>query len=249
MFCAIQTTEEELNIGDVEIADSKRRLVSIHYKDSALIAAEVPLSIYHPNKENLMIHHDVVSRIMAQNDTVIPISFGHVFKTREDVALLLESLYSQFAVLFPEIKGKVELGLKIIGKKEWLEKEIQKRPQFAKVKKTVNGKTKSAGYYDRIRLGEMAQNLIDELRRDVKSSLYESLKKLSAAAKANEPTSETMLLNAAFLIDCDQEESFDREVNEVYEKWKDRVEFKYTGPWAAYNFIQINLQIQAATQR
>ncbi|MFS0728223.1 GvpL/GvpF family gas vesicle protein [Paenibacillus sp. 1P07SE] len=249
VFCAVQTEGEEREYGQAELAGAGRQLLTVHYKDSALIVAEVPLKIYHPNKDNLMAHQAVVSKVMTQSDTVIPMSFGNVFKSKEDVAVLLESLYPQFAVLFPEIKGKIELGLKVIGKKEWLENEIRKRPQFAKAKRAVHGKSKDAAYYDRIRLGEMAQKLMSELRSDVKGTLFESLKKISAAAKANEPTSETMLLNAAFLIDRDQEKHFDREVNAANDKWKDRVEFKYTGPWAAYNFIHINLQIQAEGQR
>lgn len=244
VFCAIQLNDEETDFGAAEVAGSMRQIFTVRYKDSALVAAEVPLKIYHPNKENLMAHHHVISKVMAHNETVIPISFGNVFKTQEDAAILLENLYPQFAALFPEIKGKIELGLKVIGKKEWLEKEIHKHPQIAKVKQAVREKSESAGYYDRIQLGEMAQKFFVGLRQDIAGKIYDPLKKLSTAAKANEPTGETMLLNAAFLIDREQEHHFDQQINEVHEKWRDRVEFKYSGPWAAYNFINIKLQVQ-----
>ena len=70
------------------------------------------------------------------------------------------------------------------------------------------------------------------------------LRNQAVSAKANDPSSEKMLLNASFLIDRDQEESFDQKVNEAHEKWKDKVEFNYSGPWPAYNFVNIRLKVE-----
>lgn len=69
---------------------------------------------------------------------------------------------------------------------------------------------------------------------------------MSTSAKSNEPQSEKMLLNAAFLVDEKNDQAFDDLVNKLYEKWEDKVEFKYTGPWAAYNFVNIRLNIEGS---
>ncbi|WP_078392694.1 GvpL/GvpF family gas vesicle protein [Shouchella patagoniensis] len=244
VFCGLQHAGEA-DFGEVEIEGKKRATFTVHYQDAALVAAEVPMKIYTPTKENLMAHQSVISTVMSRNDTVIPISFGNVFHSQEDVHVLLENLYPQFAKLFPEIKGKIELGLKVIGKKEWLEQEVHKNPKITAVKKTVQGKSESAGYYDRMKLGEMAQNFFVGLQKDIEGKVFQPLKSLSAAAKANEPIGETMLLNAAFLIDRDKEKEFDHKINEVHEVWQDKVDFKYSGPWPAYNFINIKLQVDA----
>ena len=53
-----------------------------------------------------------------------------------------------------------------------------------------------------------------------------------------------MLLNAAFLIDKDQEAEFDQLVNDLYETCSEKVEFQYSGPWPAYNFINIRLKME-----
>ncbi|MGG3572931.1 GvpL/GvpF family gas vesicle protein [Bacillus gobiensis] len=243
IFCGIQTKETS-SFGKVTIEGEDRSIFTIHYKDTAMVAAEVPMKIYHPNKENLMTHQKVISSVMAQNDTVIPISFGNVFQTKRDVEVLLENLYPQFAKLFPEIKGKMELGLKVIGKKEWLETAIKEKPEVEKMKQSMQGKSQNAQYYDRIRLGGMAQNFFASLQNEVKKDIFVPLKEDSIAAKINEPIGETMLLNAAFLIDRSKEEPFDQKVNEVHEKWKDKVQFKYSGPWPAYNFINIKLKVE-----
>ncbi|MCK6258516.1 GvpL/GvpF family gas vesicle protein [Fictibacillus sp. KIGAM418] len=247
IFCGIQTTEDKYQFGNVTIEGQERSTFTIHYKDAAIVAAEMPMKIYHPNKENLMAHQDVISSVMAQNDTVIPISFGNVFNSKEDVKVLLENLYPQFEQLFPEIKGKIELGLKVMGKKQWLEEEINKKPEVEQMKKTVQGKSQDAAYYERIQLGEMAQKFFSSLQNDIKAEIFNPLKEASTASKINKPIGETMLLNAAFLIDRDKEELFDQKVNEVHEKWEDKLDFKYSGPWPAYNFINIQLKVEEGT--
>ncbi|MGG1576121.1 GvpL/GvpF family gas vesicle protein, partial [Fictibacillus sp. NRS-1165] len=79
IFCSIQTNQELHQFGKAVIDGEEKQIFTIHYKDSAMVAAEVPMKIYHPNKENLMMHQKVIASVMAQNDTVIPISFGNVF--------------------------------------------------------------------------------------------------------------------------------------------------------------------------
>ncbi|WP_203289477.1 GvpL/GvpF family gas vesicle protein [Metabacillus sp. cB07] len=243
LFCGIQLTEEE-DFGKAEIEGEETDLFTIRYKDAAMVAAEVPMKIFHPNRQNLMMHQQTVSKVMEKNDTVIPISFGNVFKTEDDVKVLLENLYPQFEKLFPAIKGKIEVGLKVIGSKEWLEERVNENPQVGKMSSSVKGKSEAAGYYERIKLGGIAQKVFEDLQNELKAEVFTPLKEASEAAKANEPTGETMLLNAAFLIDRDKEQQFDEKVNEAHEKWKDKVNFHYSGPWPAYNFVNIRLKVE-----
>ncbi|WP_411334367.1 GvpL/GvpF family gas vesicle protein [Metabacillus indicus] len=243
LFCGIQLTEEE-DFGKAEIEGEETDLFTIRYKDAAMVAAEVPMKIFHPNRQNLMMHQQTVSKVMEKNDTVIPISFGNVFKTEDDIKVLLKNLYPQFEKLFPAIKGKIEVGLKVIGSKEWLEEKVNENPQVGKMSSSVKGKSEAAGYYERIKLGGIAQKVFEDLQNELKAEVFTPLQEASEAAKANEPTGETMLLNAAFLIDRDKEQQFDEKVNEAYEKWKDKVKFHYSGPWPAYNFVNIRLKVE-----
>ncbi|WP_164215139.1 GvpL/GvpF family gas vesicle protein [Virgibacillus sp. YIM 98842] len=245
IFCGIQT-EEETAFGDFEMEGDTRTTFTIHYKDAAMVAAEVPMKIYHPNKQNLMMHQQILARVMKENDTVIPISFGNIFKSREDVKVLLENLYPQFEELFPKIKGKIEVGLKVIGKKDWLRKRVHENPQVGKIAQSVQRKSEAAGYYDRIQLGDAAQNMITGLQKEIEADIYTPLETEAEAAAINDPISETMLLNASFLINRDKEEKFDELVNEAHDKWKDYTDFNYTGPWPAYNFINIRLTVEEA---
>lgn len=244
VFCGVQTDQTDLAFGSVEFDGVTQETYTIHYKDAAMIVAEVPMKIYPPKKDNLMMHQGVISNVMERMDTVIPISFGNVFTTEDDVVALLESLYPQLQRLFPQVKGKIEVGLKVVGKKDWLEKEIKKNEKVLKQKELVGGKSEAAGYFDRIQLGEMAKDFFQKLQSDVKQEIHEELTPITEASKVNDPIGEKMLLNAAYLIDRGTEEAFDQKVNELHDKWNDKVDFNYTGPWPAYNFINIKLKVE-----
>ena len=55
-----------------------------------------------------------------------------------------------------------------------------------------------------------------------------------------------MILNAAFLVDRAQEQSFDERVKETSRKYEDVLSFKYSGPWPPYNFVNIKLKLEKA---
>ncbi|WP_054788114.1 GvpL/GvpF family gas vesicle protein [Gracilibacillus dipsosauri] len=243
IFCGIQTNEKE-EFGPVSFDGKEYDTFTIHYQDAAMVAAKVPMKIYPPNKENLFMHQQLVSKVMQSKDVVIPISFGNVFHSTEDVEVLLENLYPQFARLFPEIKGKMELGLKVIGKKDWLKSQMNESQKVERLTRQVNGKSAEASYYERIQLGGATQEVVSSLIRDIEADIYAPLKTKAEAAKLNDPIGDRMLLNASFLVDRDKEETFDQLVNEAHEKWQDKVEFKYSGPWPAYNFVQIHLAVE-----
>ncbi len=114
-------------------------------------------------------------------------------------------------------------------------------------KQQVAGKSKDAAYFDRMELGEMAQRFFKSLQKEIEEDIHEPLVKLASSAKSNDPIGEKMLLNGSYLIDRSKEEQFDQKVNELHDKWEDKVEFKYTGPWPAYNFINIKLKVEETT--
>ncbi|MBU4344604.1 MAG: GvpL/GvpF family gas vesicle protein, partial [Proteobacteria bacterium] len=57
--------------------------------------------------------------------------------------------------------------------------------------------------------------------------------------KENNLFGDSMLLNAAFLIDRSREKEFDFLVEDLVKKHEDRMAFKYIGPAPPFNFVNI----------
>ncbi|MED1470790.1 GvpL/GvpF family gas vesicle protein [Bacillus salipaludis] len=241
VFCAIPEKEPK-KFGNVKINNQSKEVYTIHYKNAAMVVAEVKGEVL-PNRNNVFAHQKTITDVM-NGYCLIPFSFGNVFQSKEDVLLILKHLYDEFQNLFLELENKIEVGLKVIAKKEWIEQEM-KKDSFLNEWKTANkdGST-SVSYYDQINLGEHAKNLVATLENEVEREIYDPLLELAEAGKQNNTLPGKILLNAAFLVDISKEEAFDKKVNELYEVWKEKVDFKYTGPWPAYNFVNIRLRIE-----
>ncbi|MCD7033533.1 GvpL/GvpF family gas vesicle protein [Metabacillus sp. GX 13764] len=244
-FCAINSAAAEEPLGAAEIEGMKSELEVIPYKGYGMVTAKFPIKIYHPKKDNLAVHQQVVAGLMDKY-TVIPMSFGNIFETKDDITYLLEHLYDEFLEIFPKIENKIEIGLKVIGKKEWLEKEIHENEKVVKLKEKIKGKSENAAYYDRIQLGEYANNFINEKKDLITKEIFLPLANIADSSKQNDLIGERMLLNGSFLVDRESDGEFDKLVNELYEKWNDKADFKYTGPWPAYSFIDIKLKAREA---
>ena len=60
-----------------------------------------------------------------QHHTVIPMSFGTVFKTDHDIKELLRSAYDAFSDVLSKMHGKVEFGLKVLWDRDQIIREIE----------------------------------------------------------------------------------------------------------------------------
>lgn len=98
-FCVI-ANHENLELGEVELEGRKTALEVFNYQEFSMIVTKAPMKIYHPKKENLLVHQNVVSNLMEKT-TVIPMSFGNVFETEADIEFLMKSLY-------PDLKKSIK---------------------------------------------------------------------------------------------------------------------------------------------
>jgi hypothetical protein len=241
VFCAIHENQPQ-TFGSIIMNGEERLIYTISYQNAAMVVCSADVEVL-PTRENLFAHQKVLTRMMEKY-CLIPMSFGNVFNSEEDVLLITEHLYEQLELLFPQIENKMEVGLKIIAKKQWLDTEVENDPILHELKKEINDKNVHVSYYDQIRIGELAQKFILSLQQKMETDIHSSLSELAVASKTNTPSTENMLLNAAYLVDRQKEETFDQKVNELYELYKDQVDFQYTGPWPAYNFVNIKLKIE-----
>jgi hypothetical protein len=241
IFCAIPENNPK-KFGSVQLNGKKTGVYTIHFNNVAMVVAKVTGEVL-PTRNNLMAHQQKITEVMKQY-SIIPMSFGNVFHSKNDVLLITEHLHEEFEKLFSQLQNKIEVGLKVIPKKEWIEHEIKNNPHLNEWKSKNKNFKDPASFYEQIAIGEHAQNFIQHLEREAATEIYDPLMELAEAGKLNNTIPGKILMNAAFLVDTSNEETFDKKVNELYEIWKDKAVFKYSGPWPAYNFVNIRLRIE-----
>ncbi len=243
VYCIIQT-HDQLSFGHAGIGVEPAEVRTVSYRDIAAVASDTPLEVYDPTRENVLAHERVNESVMQQF-TVIPMSFGTVFRTQEDIIELLRSAYDAFKDVLVKMQGKLEFGLKVLWEPDLIIQEIEKGDENLRLLRQEIQSQKGSTYFARMQYGRLVDSLLQERSEELATEIMVSLGDVSVASRANKPIGEKMILNAAFLVGRNREEDFDARVKEVAGRY-DHLNFKYTGPWPPYNFVNIRLKLERA---
>src|SRR5207302_1251950 len=112
VYC-VTRSEDPLRFGAIGLGTVPAEISTVHYKDVAAVVSDTPIEVLDATRENVLAHERVNEAVMRQH-TVIPMSFGTVFKTRDDIIELLKGAYSAFDDVLNKMEDKLEFGLKVL---------------------------------------------------------------------------------------------------------------------------------------
>src|SRR5213594_110020 len=243
VYCVIRS-EDALRFGAVGLGTVPAEVSTVHYKDIAAVVSDTPIEVFDATRENVLAHERVNEAVMRDH-TVIPMSFGTVFKTRDDIIELLRGAYSAFIDVLLKMEDKVEFGLKVLWDRDVMIREIEKLDEDVRRLKGEIATQKGSTYFARVQYGRLVDAALGTLSDRYVSEIFNELRDVSVASRANKAIGDKMILNAAFLVSRDQEAAFDKKVKELGARY-DKLTFRYTGPWPPYNFVNIRLKLERA---
>jgi len=186
----------------------------------------------------------VIETVM-KNYTIIPMSFGTVFRTDDDIRQVLKSIYSSLKDVLKQMAGKLEFGVKVNWDRDQIIDELQQHDEeLRKFHQEIVRKQLQSTYFARMQLGRMIDKALAERATLYVREIYEALRSCCVASRDNQPIGDKMIMNAAFLVERKREAEFDAVVNKLAKKYGKRLKFKYTGPWPPYNFVNIRLKLE-----
>ena len=183
----------------------------------------------------------------AEVHTVIPMSFGTVFKTRDDIVELLRSAYDAFHDVLDKMQDKLEFGLKVLWDREVMVREIENQDEDVRRLKQEISAQKGSTYFARMQYGRLVDAALQAHSEKYLAEIFETLRDVAVASRANKPIGDKMIMNAAFLVSRDKEAAFDAKVKKIGGGHPE-LTFKYTGPWPPYNFVNIRLKLERAKE-
>jgi len=249
LYCLTRSHEAPLHLSVKGIGGRGDEVYSIPFVGLSMVVSDSPQDEYETTRANTMQHQLVCEEVLKQGFTVLPVRFGTICKptpgkssAEEKIKRLLRRRYGEFHSLLREMENKVELGLKVFWKKERLFQEIVAENQnIREVRDRIaaNPSEESSTYYERLQLGTMVYNEMEN-RRDIEASrLARALSPLAERYETNKVLIDTMILNAAFLVPRPRVEEFDRKVDELDSRYGERMKFKYVGEVPPFNFVEI----------
>lgn len=243
VYCII-ATDEPHTFGNSGIGPEPAQIRTVNHRGIAAVVSEAPLEVYEPTRENVLAHEQVNEHVMREF-TVIPMSFGTVFKTDADIVELLRSAHDAFRDVLTKMHGKVEYGLKVLWDQDKIIGEIEKEDENLRLLRREISSREGSTYFARMQYGRLVGSLLQERSEQIIGEIMSELSAVSMASRANRPIGDKMILNAAFLVARDREEDFDTKVSAIASVQR-HLSFKYTGPWPPYNFVNIRLKLERA---
>jgi hypothetical protein len=243
VYCIVRSDRQQ-DFGSIGIGGG--RVFTVAYQDLAAVVSDTPIVIYDPTRANILAHEFVNETVMREF-TVIPMSFGTVFRSEEDVTELLRSTYQAFSDVLHKMQDKIEFGLKVLWDREKVIAHLEgENEEIRNLKDEIGRNTTSSTYFARMQLGRLLESATEDRGARYVADIHEALKPVAVASRSNKPIGDRMIINAAFLVERAQEQEFDERVKDISRKYEGVLSFKYSGPWPPYNFVNIKLKLEKA---
>ena len=243
VYCIIRATHP-LRFGPIGMDEQSPEVYTITFRDMAAVVSDVPIAPLDSTRENVLAHERVNETVMRDH-TVIPMSFGTIFKTREDILELLRSAYDAFADVLAKMQDKLEFGLKVLWDRDEIVRAIEQEDEDIHRLKSEISSQKGSTYFARMQYGRLIDAALQQRSERYVAEFLQRLRDVSVASRVNRAIGDKMIMNAAFLVQREHEQSFDRRIKEIASQ-HEKLTFKYTGPWPPYNFVNIRLKLERA---
>lgn len=232
---AVIPASERARVPDAGVAGARVR--TVEHGGVAAIVSDLDEGSLVAARE-VRAHWRVVEAAVAET-TVLPVRFATVLAgDRAVVEQLLEPQAERLTALLRSLDGRVQLAVKGEYDQEALLREVvRETPAVKALRARVRALPEAAGYYDRIRLGELVTAEIGRRRARDQQIALAALEPHAEAAHANEPRTPNAAFDLAFLVARDRVDAFGGPVRELGDAFGERVQLRYIGPLPPYSFV------------
>src|SRR6266576_5777610 len=153
---------ERIPFGRMGIGGKGEAVYTVNYQDIAAVVSKTPVFIFDPTRENALAHEHVIETVM-KNHTIIPMSFGTVFRTDDDIRQVLKSIYLSLKDVLNQMAGKLEFGLKVNWDRDQIIEELQQQDEeLRRFHHEIVRKQLQSTYFARMQLGRRIDKALGE---------------------------------------------------------------------------------------
>lgn len=242
VYCIIPSMNDR-NFGPIGVGGRGDEVFTIGDKDLAMVVSTHPVTRISVSRKNLLLHESVLEVVMKEFSSVLPIRFGTIAASGDEIRNLLNRRSYEFHKLLREMEHLVELGVK----GEWTNMEVifkeiendnEKIRKEKKKVRTLKGKT---NLQDRENIGKMVKDALQLKKTEEAENVIDALRRACYEYKLNKTAGDENFMNAAFLVGRGRENEFDNIMNELGDKYENRMKFSYAGPFPVFNFANITI--------
>ena len=196
-----------------------------------------------PQRANLAAHHKLLHQLVQQQ-AVIPCAFGMVAAGEEQ---LREVLHANYDALLPQLdrfRGKAEMSLSVYwNTSNIFEFFVAGNQELQRMRDRVFRPGREPSMEERLELGKLFESLLRDCRERHTKQVIDTLTPCCAEIRAVDPGTEQMIMKLVCLVPHDRQACFEDGIQEAARKFDDHYSFKYSGPWAPFDFVDVTLDL------
>lgn len=212
------------------------RVSTIVHRRVAAIVGDIPLDRPLGVRSDLIAHEAVLDAVAARA-AVVPMRFPSVVEEDAVVSGLLAPNEDYFVALLEELEGCVQFTL--MGRYQQdaiLRDVVADDEEIRALSERVKELPEDASYYDRVRLGELVVEALDERRQIERTRIVERLRPFAVTTTSSPLAAPEEVVNEAFLVERKRQQKFDDAIEEMGMELTGRVRLRLLGPVAPYDF-------------
>ena len=239
---------EDLDFGPIGLEQdgAPAAVRTIRVGDIAAVVSECkPGGRILPIRKNLDAHHKTIREVMKER-TIVPMTFGHVAECEADIAKTIKQNRDAILAELKRLDHRVEMGLRVRWDVENIfEYFVRENANLASYRDQVFGQSSPPSQAEKIELGRIFEDLVSRERERLSEQVLEILGPCSADVRALPAKNDKIVMDLAFLVDRDKLQAFEGKVYQAANAFPAQFVFDYNGPWAPFNFIELDLDAAA----
>jgi hypothetical protein len=243
IYCII-ASDYDVNLGPIGVGGRGDLVSTIGFDGLCMVVSDHPLSRFVVNPENMLAHQKVIEEVMKEFRSILPIRFGTIAATPDEIRNLLNRRYSEFMELLKQFENKVELNVRGNWKNMgMIYKEIDREHvELQKLRAAIEKLDDPAQRKLKIEeAGKLVEHALIEKKEEEAMKIIEAFRKSVFEYKHNKTNGDSMFMNTAFLVNSGREVEFDNIMTDIGNKYLDRSDFVYTAPLPIFNFIDLKI--------
>jgi hypothetical protein len=243
IYCII-ATDYDINLGPIGIGGRGDLVTVIGFDGLCMVVSDHPLEHFVVNPENMLAHQKVIEKVMKEFRSVIPIRFGTIAATPDEIRNLLSRRYSEFKELLRQFENKVEFNVRgSWSNMGMIYKEIDNEyVELKKIRTEIEGLAEGKKKQSKIdEAGKLVEQILNDKKKTEAEIVIDSLRRSVFDFKLNKTNGDSVFMNTAFLMNSGREVEFDNIMAEIGTRFKDRSDFVYTAQLPIFNFIDLKI--------
>ncbi len=228
------------------IGINNREVNLVHYQDIAAVVSNTPIINFDrldkiELTKYVAVHQKVNEEIIKDYD-IVPLTFGIIAPSPDEVLRILEKAYLQFKMALRNVTGKAEFVVQVRwDSKRVLEELAGADSEIQELKQEISSKGGIFSIPVKLRLGKLVHQKMEAKKQEYIKDIHTTLNAIACDATFNKLIDEDMIANLSFLMEKIKEPELDQKMQELGKKHEGKLRFKYIGPMPPYSFSNINL--------